>query len=330
MKTRSFHRFFSLFLTMTACGGAPDGVGAPAESAGKTQETLLARGTFTTATIANGATASPLRSNLAGSAVAPLATVSNPGTAPPVDADLRPDGAMRFYGVDPNQPTEGLQVDVVNIGTDPAYGPASHLSINGYSFSTALYQYYGGTATALNTLNPGERGYLQAEIPTAFVLACSQYTVQIDLDHTMQSGPNVFANDTRTVLAYETGVVCPLAWTTPINTATVGTTLDVHEDGKSLQDIVSSVEIGRLDGHRCSDCHNNLHLYPYQPEVAPGAVSVPPIDPFQPSGGYVEGPVNWACGGNPWSQQFIAQPDSVKPPYLKAALQKWLNDGTLP
>jgi hypothetical protein len=328
MKTCSLHPVLFLFFTVTACGGAPEGVGAPDESAGKTQQDLFARNTFTTAAIANGGTASPPRNPLAGSIAAPIATVFSPVTPP--DADLRPDGAMRFYGVDPNQPTEGLQVDVVNIGTDPAYGPTGRLSINGIAFSTALYQYYGGTATASNTVNPGERGYLEVEIPTGFLLDCSQYTVQIDLDQTMQSGPNVFANDTQTVLAYETGVVCPLGWTTLINSATVGASLSVYEDGKSLQTIVSSVESGRQDGHRCSDCHNNLNLHPYQPDMPPGSVSVPPIDAFQPSGGNVEGAVNWACGFNPWSQQFIAQPDGVKPPYLKAAFQKWLNDGTRP
>jgi hypothetical protein len=325
MKVRSVHPTMFLLLTMNACGGAPDGVGAADDSTGGSQQGLRAVGsTFSTTTTV----ATERRAWNPGSVVAPAPSVFNPGT--PVDADLRPDGAMRFYGADPNLPTEGLQVDVVNVGTDPAYGPAGHLSINGIVFSTALYQYYGGTATAANTLNPGERGYLTAEIPYGFVQDCQSQVVQIDLDHNMQSGPNVFANDTRAVLAYETGVVCPLTWTTPINAATVGATLDSHEDGKSLQDIVSSVEIARIDGFRCSHCHNSAGGHVYAPSVAPDAVSVPLIDAFQPSGGNAEGAVNWACGSNPWATQFVAQPDSVKPPYLKAAFQKWLNDGILP
>jgi hypothetical protein len=313
---------------LSACIGAPDGGGLPDDKAATAAEGLGIAGSKVGATtLSNPSTPSATRVWV-GSIVAPFPTVKYVAP-PPVDADLRPDGAMRFYGADPSLPTEGLQIDVMNVGTDPAYGPSGRLSINGSVFNTALYQ-YGGTATAPNTLNPGERGYLTAEIPYGFVQDCQPYAVQIDLDQTMQSGPNVFANDTRAVLAYETGVVCPLGWSAPINAANLGQVAEPHEDGKSLQDIVSSVEIARLDGNRCSHCHNNTGAHAYQPDVAPDAISSPLIDAFQPSGGSLEGPVNWACGGNPWSQQFIAQPLSVKPQYLKDALQKWLTDGTLP
>jgi hypothetical protein len=258
----------------------------------------------------------------------PVATVVyDPG---PPNADLRPDGAMRYYG--PAEPTLGLQIDVVNVGTTPAYGPSSHVNIEGSVFSAVLYQYYGGTATAANTVNPGERGYLKADVPPSLLLPCLEYQVQIDLDHTMQSGTGVFDNDTRTVLPYETGLSCKLNWSTPINGATLGQEPDQHDAGKSLQDIVSSIEIARIDGNRCSTCHNsgtnptsNNIPEVYRPNVAAGVPSAP-IDPFL----FIGGNEGWACGGSPWAEKFIAVPANAsyaKPQYLKDAFQKWLSDG---
>lgn len=261
---------------------------------------------------------------------APVATVVFDPVAPGGGSDLRPDGAMRYYG--PANPTLGLQIDVVNVGAAPAYGPTGRVSIAGSVFNVALFQYYGGTAIPANTVNPGERGYLKALIPTTLLSLCGAYQVQIDLDHTMQSDAGAFANDTRSVLAYETGASCKLNWTTPINGATLGVAPDQHEAGKSLQDIVSSIEIARVDGNRCSTCHNsgtnpasNNIPEPYRPNVAAGVPSAP-IDPFL----YVGGNQAWVCGSNPWARQFIAVPDGVsysKPQYLKDAFQKWVNDG---
>jgi hypothetical protein len=253
-----------------------------------------------------------------------------PYSGPP-NADLRPDGAMRYYAT--SESNVGLQIDVVNVGLTPAYGPSGHVNIEGSEFSAVLYQYYGGTATAANTVNPGERGYLKADVPGSLLIPCLEYQVQIDLDRTMQSGTGVFDNDTRTVLPYETGVSCKLKWGTPINGATLGQEPDRHEAGKSLQDIVSSIEIGRDDHQLCSNCHNsgtnptsNYDPEVYRPSVAQNVASAP-IDPFVPMG-----PENWACGGDPWAQKFIDVPADVpyaKPQYLKDAFQKWFNDGIL-
>jgi hypothetical protein len=316
----------SLSLVLGACGGASEG----GDSANDGTQQELRRVSIDPGDVLDPAPAPPVvvRPPPVFTVPPPVATVVyDPG---PPNADLRPDGAMRYYG--PAQPTLGLQIDVVNVGTTPATGAAGRVSIAGSVFNVALYQYYGGTASAPNTVNPGERGYLKADVPPNFLALCGAYQVQIDLDHTLQAGTNVFANDTRSVLAYETGGVCRLNWSTPINGATLGQEPDAHEAGKSLQDIVSSIEVARVDGNRCSTCHNSgtnpassYVAAPYRPNVAPGVASAP-IDPFM----FIGGNEGWACGGNPWASQFIAVPDNVsysKPKYLKDAFRKWLSDG---
>jgi hypothetical protein len=315
----------SLSLVLGACGGTSEG-GQTTEDG--TQEELRRAGTDPRA-VADPVAAPPRPVRPPVLTTLPPVVVSDPG---PPNADLRPDGAMRYYG--PAQPYLGLQIDVVNVGTTPATGAIGRVSIAGSMFTVALYQYFGGTAPpGTNTVNPGERGYLKADVPPNFLALCGAYQVQIDIDQTMQVGNSVFANDTRSVLAYETGASCKLNWGTPINGATLGQEPDAHDAGKSLQDIVSSIEIARTDGNRCSTCHNsganpssNFIPAPYRPSVSAGTPSAP-IDPFQFIGGDAAG---WACGGNPWASRFIAVPEGAsyaKPKYLKDAFQKWLNDG---
>jgi hypothetical protein len=222
-----------------------------------------------------------------------------------------------------------VQIDVVNIGTTPATGASGRVSIGPYPFPGKLYQYYGGTATAPNTVNPKERGYIKIDVPANMLSLCGSYPVQIDLDRTMQAGPTPFANDTRSVLAYEQGASCRLTWYRPINGATLGYEPDAKVAGKSLRDIVSSVEIARPDNNKCSACHNSNSSYPYSPTVAPGTASNPPMDPFE----LVSLNQAWLGTSDPWLPRFLELPESgsaaAKPAYLKNAFRKWLLDGAI-
>ncbi|HMJ11660.1 MAG TPA: hypothetical protein VK524_09625 [Polyangiaceae bacterium] len=245
--------------------------------------------------------------------------------APP-DSDLRPDGAMRYYG---GGSVWGVQIDVVNIGTTPATGVSGRVSIGPYFFTGKLYQYFGGTSTTPNTVNPRERGYIKIDVPPTLLSLCGSYPVQIDVDHTMQAGANPFANDSRSVLAYETGASCRLTWYRPVNGATLGHEPDAKIAGKSLRDIVSSVEIARGDNNKCSACHHSASPYPYAPAVAQNMASVPPIDPFA----VASGDQAWLGTSAPWLPRFLELPESgsaaAKPAYLKDAFRKWLLDGAI-
>ena len=73
---------------------------------------------------------------------------------------------------------------------------------------------------------------------------CTLYSVQIDLNHNMQSGSSaVFANDSGMVTA-----VCRLNWSSPIDQKYLGHVPDPAVAGKKLGDIVSSFVSGRPDG----------------------------------------------------------------------------------
>jgi len=309
----------------TACGGASDDSSLEgADELGEGQDSL----TF------NAAGSTTLQTQYTQPIKLGFGTIFRPPVGPigPVvvadptpNSDLRPEGAMRYYG--PAQPTLGLQIDVTNIGTTPAYGPSGRVIIAGSIYTATLYQYWGGTATAANTVNPGERGYLLVRIPPNLLAPCGSYSVQIDVDRNMQTASNAFANDTRSTLAYETGVVCRLTWTSPLNAATLGTAPTAAMGGKfaagsSLQDIVSSVYAGRSDGMRCSSCHNSTDVNPYRPPVAKNGVSAPLVDPFQ----FYGGAQGWACGSDPWAFRF-ANTTYPKPQYLRDALRKWMTDG---
>jgi hypothetical protein len=311
----------------TACGGAADGTAE--ESADNTE---IASGTDAltfNASAANTTLQTPYSSatRLGFGIIRPPTVPIGPIVADPnpPNSDLRPEGAMRYYG--PAQPTLGLQIDVTNVGTTPAYGPSGRVIISGSIYSATLYQYWGGTATAANTVNPGERGYLLVRIPPNLLAPCGSYGVQIDVDRNMQTAATAFANDTRSTLAYETGVVCRLSWTSPLNAATLGAAPTAamgskFAAGSSLQEIVSSVYAGRPDGMKCSGCHNSTDANPYRPPVAKNGVSAPLVDPFQ----FYGGSQGWACGSDPWAFRF-ANTTYSKPQYLRDALRKWMADG---
>jgi hypothetical protein len=238
-------------------------------------------------------------------------------TLPLGTADLKLDGVMRYYGG--GTPTLGLQINVTNIGDSPATGASGRVNVAGYVLNAALYQYYGGTATAPNTVNPGERGYIKVEVPASLMGPCQSYAVAIDIDHTMQAGGSqVFANDSGAV-----STVCTLTWNTPIEELYLGHVPDPSVQGKSLFNIVSSFVSGRPDGALCSSCHNASSSYPYHPNVPPNGSAA--IDPFLPA----SGDQTWICGVNPWGPQFINLPVTTYPHtvHLKEAVQKWISDG---
>lgn len=294
---------------LLACGAAPEGSEDPlsAELA-QTDEAL----TFSTASATKVSTSLISR---------PPLVITKPPTIylPPPIADLVLDGVMRYYGG--GTPTLGLQINVTNIGDSPATGASGTVSINGTVLSGALYQYYGGTATLPNTVNPGQRGYIKVEVPANLMAPCSPYTVKIDLGHTMQSGDaTVFNNDTTIVTT-----VCPLTWTTPIEAKHFGHPPDPAIAGKKLGDIVSSVVSGRPDGVLCSSCHNSGSSYPYHPNVPAGVAQN--IDPFV----NISGNESWACSSNTWASQFIYLPVAKYPhtEVLKEAVAKWQADGAI-
>lgn len=231
--------------------------------------------------------------------------------------DLVLDGVMRYY--DSGTPTLGLQINVTNLGPGPAVGPSGRVNVAGQLLNASLHQYFGGTATAPNTVNPGEHGYIKVEVPASLMAPCTAYAVQIDIDHTMQGGgAQVFTNDSGNV-----STVCRLTWNSPIDEVHLGHVPDPSVAGKTLFNIVSSFVSGRPDGMLCSGCHHSSSSYPYRPNVPPNGSA--PIDPFLPASGNQ----TWICATNPWGPQFVNLPVSTYPHtvHLKEAVQKWISDG---
>ena len=295
----------------TACGAAPDDVG----SQGDELRVVSNDGTDVADPVDTTTTVSRVRVGTIFN-TPPVATV----VFTPPNADLKLDGVMRYYGG--GTPTLGLQINVTNVGSTPATGASGRVIVANTVLSGALYQYYGGTSQQANTVNPGEHGYIKVEVPTGLLAACSVYSVQIDIDHTMQAGDaSVFANDSANV-----STVCPLHWTTPIDQVTLGHVAAPALQGKTLGNIVSSFVSGRPDGLLCSHCHNANASYPYHPAVPPYGSAY--IDPFLP----VSGTQTWICGGPPvWSDLFINLPVTTYPhtPDLKEVVSKWVADGAI-
>jgi len=313
-RTHSLTASFVISLSsLLACGAAPDGTEDPTSTELGSSEQELTLGSASVATVSKTSTA------LIGKP--PIVVIKQPPIiwVPLATGDLVLDGVMRYYGG--GTATLGLQINVSNIGDSPATAASGMVSINGTVLTGALYQYYGGTATTPNTVNPGQRGYIKVEVPTAMMAPCTPYTVKIDLGHTMQYGDaSVFNNDTSIVTT-----VCPLTWTTPIGAVHLGHQPDVTVAGKKLGDIVSSVVSGRPDGALCSSCHNSGSSYPYHPNVPANAAQT--IDPFL----NISGNESWACSSNTWASQFIYLPVAKYPhtEFLKEVVAKWRDDGAL-
>lgn len=292
--------------TLLACGAAPEGADPTSEELGSSQDAL----TFAIA-----------QANPSKGIIVKPPVIKLPPTiyvAPPI-ADLVQDGVMRYYGG--GTPTLGLQINVSNIGDAAATGVSGTVSINGNVFVGSLYQYYGGTATTAHTVNPGQRGYIQVEVPASLMAPCSPYSVSIDLGHTMQGGdPSVFNNDSSIGTT-----VCPLLWTGTIGPLQLGHQPDPAIAGKKLGDIVGSFVSGRPDGALCSSCHHSSASYPYHPNVTQGGAQA--IDPFS----NISGNESWACSSNTWASQFIYLPVAKYPhtDVLKEVVAKWREDGAL-
>jgi hypothetical protein len=234
----------------------------------------------------------------------------------PTVSDLKMDGTMRFYAAGAQI---GVQLNVINVGNVPAVGPSGQVNIGGYTASGALFQYFGGSATTANTLNPSQRGYIMVYLPAGSMAPCNKYLTHIDTTRTMQSGsPDPFLNDEADVATQ-----C-LEWTTPITSNNFYIS-DPIINGNTLGRIVSSQTVGRQDGKLCSHCHFTGCGLSYSPPVAPGGTAG--IWPDQVINGRTwRGPGGYARG-------FLAMPTDdhtqvrSKPFYLQALVQTWIDDG---
>ena len=263
------------------------------------------------------------RSVLDDAARSGVGTILDP-RVPRLAPKLELDGTMRFYGASNGQ-ADVVQIDVTNQGALPASESKPTVGLFGYAYAGTLYQYWGGTATAANTVNGGERGFIHIEVRRGALEECRSYSLSVAL-------PNQ-----GTTLYGTIATQCPLRWTTPIDAARLGATPDPLIAGKTLQDIVSSRVQGSPLG-LCSNCHNRDAGLPpyYRPNIARGATTL--IEPFDAIGNQVgspDGTASWAVGGTQpngntyysWAEWFMSRND--KPPALKQAFAKWRADGAL-
>lgn len=231
-------------------------------------------------------------------------------------ADLAPEGTLRFYTRSATR--VGVQIDVRNVGNLPASG-SGQVQLGGYLLPVTLYQYWGGTATTPNTVKPGERGYLLADMPQSALAECSSYGLQIDVGHTLQFGSvGVFANDVATARSQ-----CAIRWSAPVTAARLGTTPDPKLNGVSLEDFVSSRVVVRADNLKCSACHYAGSGRSYSPPVAQNQSAT--IDAWQTIGG-----LTWMGTGG-WADRFLAQGPGTagnKPAHLRGVFTKWKADGS--
>lgn len=229
-------------------------------------------------------------------------------------ADIAPDARVRFYPY-----TTGLiqfQLDVKNVGNLPVTATTLRVRIGGRDVDAGFWRYNGDPAhpEKFHTVDAGGTGYLIGTLPTNTLGYCNSYTVWIDVLRAAQSGTyDPFGNDVATV-----STPC-LQWSTPISSfALEGQSVDPLIQNKSLQSVVSSVEIGRGDGLRCSACHYSGSGRSYSPPVAQNAWAW--IGPNDMISGRT-----WAQTGG-WAQRFSAQ-TAVKPYHLRSAFDTWRRQG---
>lgn len=229
-------------------------------------------------------------------------------------ADLAPDARVRFAPYTAG--TIRFQLDVKNVGNLGVTAQTLRVRIGGRDVDAGLWRYNGDPAHPENfhTIDAGGVGYLVGTLPTGTLGYCRSYTVWIDVLRAAQSGTyDPFANDVGTV-----STPC-LRWTTPVNSfALEGLAVDPLIQNKSLQSIVSSVEIGRADGLRCSFCHYAGSGRSYSPNVAKNAWAW--IGPNDMISGRT-----WAQAGG-WAQRFSAQ-TAIKPYHLRSAFDAWRRQG---
>lgn len=110
-----------------------------------------------------------------------------------------------------------------------------------------------------------------------------------------------------------------IGWKDPIYSEDFGLEPNPNVDGKSLADIVMSVDFGREDGQLCSACHNNTYaLGDYGVDAEINAAS-PEMEPTDPVSGRT-----WIEEGG-WSDRFIDNP--TKPANIKGVIDAWRRGG---
>ena len=108
-------------------------------------------------------------------------------------------------------------------------------------------------------------------------------------------------------------------WATPIAAEHLGHEPHPLLKGVRIHEIVNSWKSAREDDLMCSDCHHEVTVYPYRPDVElSGPSSFGPDD-------VVDGRV-WSEPGG-WAERFIDMDESTaspKPPYLRELFRLWL------
>jgi hypothetical protein len=218
-------------------------------------------------------------------------------------ADLALTQRLRYVEL-PNG-EQRAQVDVLNVGNATVSGPAARIRIAGRDVAGTLYN----APANRNTLEAGEQGYIQVDLPAGALMRCGDYPVILDLDHTLQSGAfDPFANDSG-----QAQTPC-LRWTTPITDEALGVAANPLIAYKTLESIVNSQQIAREDGKTCAACHYAGSGKPYSPPAGT-------ITASQTIGTHA-----WS-GYDGWAYEFYNQ--AIKPEYLKQAFRRWLDDGGL-
>lgn len=113
-----------------------------------------------------------------------------------------------------------------------------------------------------------------------------------------------------------------VGWNEPLDSRMFGMTANPNFDGKTLAQIIASIEPGRDDGLLCSACHNEEEAAGgYGVEVARNQASLD-LDPRDDVYGRT-----WVGPGG-WAERFIN--NNTKPQNIKAALQAWIDGNYQP
>ena len=95
---------------------------------------------------------------------------------------------------------------IKNIGNTPSRYPGSIMRIllNGAVINGNVYGSNGSGGYNLNApIAPGQEGLVLFSLPLNTIRGCAKVTVQIDADRTYQYGGDVFANDTKLMVAVD-------------------------------------------------------------------------------------------------------------------------------
>ncbi len=114
-------------------------------------------------------------------------------------ADVEVAGRVRVFK-GPN--TYSIQIDVKNDSNNrAAFGPDVYVRLKDRhgnliteQFNRKMYQYYGGTATTPNTLNPKQLGYIPITVSTASVNLVHGQEIRVKINGDGQSN---FGSDSR-------------------------------------------------------------------------------------------------------------------------------------